>query len=83
MGFENACMAKAVNVEMVGGIGKRCTIAYHYTTHTFLWYVPSSDATTTVLPKLAISSQNSTVSGNWLRKKKGVGKKTPLYTGVI
>ena len=32
---------------------------------TFLWNVPSSAATMTVLPELAISSQNSTRSGNW------------------
>lgn len=32
---------------------------------TFPWKVPSKAATMTVFPKLAISSQNSTVSGNY------------------
>ncbi len=31
---------------------------------TFLWKVPSKAATITILPALAMSSQNSTISGN-------------------
>ena len=34
--------------------------------HTFLWNVPSSAATITVFPEFAISSQNSTKSGNYI-----------------
>lgn len=36
---------------------------------TFLWKVPSKAATMIVFPKLAISSQNSTVSGNYNNTK--------------
>ncbi len=36
---------------------------------TFLWKVPSKAAIMTVFPKLAISSQNSTVSGNYNNTK--------------
>lgn len=36
---------------------------------TFRWKVPSKAATMTVFPKLAISSQNSTVSGNYNTKQ--------------
>ena len=39
-------------------------------TITFLWKVPSKAATMIVFPKLAISSQNSTVSGNYKNVKK-------------
>lgn len=40
-------------------------------TPTFLWKVPSSAATITVFPALAMVSLNSTMSGNW----KGWGRK--------
>lgn len=37
----------------------------HCTYVTFFWNVPSNAATITVLPRSAISSQNSTTSTNW------------------
>lgn len=51
------------------------SVCQHYTVMTrqtriltFRWKVPSKAATMTVFPKLAISSQNSTVSGNYNTK---------------
>lgn len=37
----------------------------HWACITFFWKVPSNAATITVLPRSAISSQNSTTSLNW------------------
>lgn len=46
------------------------TNIWRQNTVTFLWKVPSKAATMITFPKLAISSQNSTVSGNYEQNTK-------------